>query len=79
MAVHGSVPRMSYHESERRRRQLRREQQVRQEHRRKQLHKVQFHEDLFNGVRGVVVLAAIVVFFALVYLLAVSDFVPSAY
>ena len=79
MAVHSSVPRMSYRESERRRGQLRREQQAREQHRSEQSHKAQFHEDLYDGIRSVVVLEAVAVFFALVYLLAISDFVPSAY
>ncbi len=79
MVVPSSVRRISFRESQLRREQLRKRQHERDQARRNRLRRSQFHRELIEGFQSAALIIAIIGFFALIYWLAVSDQVPTAY
>lgn len=77
--VSRSVQRLSARECEQRREQVRADQLRRQIARRQKLQKGLRRRDRIETAQGVALLAAIIAMFALVYWLAISDAVPTAF
>jgi len=79
MAVSKRIRRLSFREAEAYRTRLREDQHRRDRLRQEKLRLFRRDSRRVDGIEGVLVLVLIFGFFALVFWLAVSDFVPAAY
>lgn len=79
MAVPRTIRRLSRRQSESRKDQLRKDQLLRDHYRRDHRRRMERRRQRVEGLKGTLVLLAILGFFALIYWLAISDSLPAAY
>jgi len=79
MAVSKKVRRLNLHQANAYRDQLRQEQLRKDQLRREKLNRIQRRNDRAYGIQAFAVLLAIIGFFAIIYWLAVSESIPTAF